>query len=260
VLVDSHCHLADEAFVGDLEAVVARAGSAGVSHALCILAADEPDEMVRAATVKTAWPAVRFAAAVHPHSAGAYARRPEAAAALTRDAVRSVDAVVVGEIGLDYHYDFSPRDVQREVFAAQLSLAVDLGHPVAIHTREASEDTFAVIREAGGGRVRGVMHCFSHGEAELRRALDLDFFISIAGILTFPKAQALRDVATLVPLDRLLVETDAPFLAPVPHRGHRNEPAWVVETLRCLASLRGLPIGTLGEHVTTNFASLIDVP
>jgi TatD DNase family protein len=258
VVVDSHCHLADETFVSDLEAVVARAGSAGVTHALCILAADEPEEMARAATVKTAWPAVRFAAAVHPHSAGAYARRPEAAAAVTRDAVQSVDAVVVGEIGLDYHYDFSPRDVQREVFAAQISLAVDLGRPVAIHTREASEDTFAVIREAGGGRVRGVMHCFSHGEAELRRALDLDFFISIAGIMTFPKAQGLRDVAALVPLDRLLVETDAPFLAPVPHRGHRNEPAWVVETLRCLASLRGVPIGTLGAQITTNFASLID--
>jgi TatD DNase family protein len=257
VAVDSHCHLADEAFVGDLEAVVARAVSAGVTEALCVLAADEPEEMARATTVKAAWPAVRFATAVHPHSAGAYAGRPEAAAAVAREAVRSVDAVLVGEIGLDYHYDFAPKDVQREVFAAQIGLAVDLDRPVAIHTREASDDTFAVIREAGRGRVRGVMHCFSHGEAELRRALDLDFFISIAGILTFPKAQALRDVATLVPLDRLLVETDAPFLAPVPHRGHRNEPAWVVETLRSLASLRGLPTDTLGAQVTTNFSTLI---
>ncbi len=179
---------------------------------------------------------------------------------MTRDAVRSVDAVVVGEIGLDYHYDFAPKDVQRDVFAAQVGLAVDLGCPVAIHTREASDDTFAVIREAGRGRVRGMMHCFSHGEAELRRALDLDFFISIAGIMTFPKAQALRDVAALVPLDRLLVETDAPFLAPVPHRGRRNEPAWVVETLRCLASLRGLPTETLAAQVATNFATLIGAP
>jgi TatD DNase family protein len=260
VVVDSHCHLADEAFIGDLEAVVARAVSAGVTRALCILAADEPEEIARAATVKNTWPAVRFSTAVHPHRAGAYARRPEAAAAVARDSVRSVDAVVVGEIGLDYHYDFAPKDVQREVFAAQIDLAVDLGCPVAIHTREASDDTFAVIREAGRGRVRGMMHCFSHGETELRRALDLDFFISIAGILTFPKAQALRDVAALVPLDRLLVETDAPFLAPVPHRGKRNEPAWVVETLRCLASLRGLPTDTFAAQVATNFATLIGAP
>jgi len=260
VVVDSHCHLADESFVGDLEAVVARATSAGVTHALCILAANEAAEMARAGSVKRAWPAVRFATAVHPHSAGAYASHPDQAAAVTRDAVRSVDAAVVGEIGLDYHYDFAPKDVQRDVFAAQIGLAADLGRPVAIHTREASDDTFAVIREAGRGRVRGVMHCFSHGEADLRRALDLDFFISIAGIMTFPKAQALRDVAALVPLDRLLVETDAPFLAPVPHRGRRNEPAWVVETLRCLASLRGLPPDALGAQVTANFATLIGAP
>ena len=260
MVVDSHCHLADEAFVVDLEAVVARAVSAGVTQALCILAANDSGELTRAASVKHAWPAVRFATAVHPHSAGAYAGRPDEAAAVTRDAVRSVDAVVVGEIGLDYHYDFAPKDVQRDVFAAQIGLAADLGRPVAIHTREASDDTFAVIREAGRGRVRGVMHCFSQGEAELRRALDLDFFVSIAGIMTFPKAQALRDVAALVPLDRLLVETDAPFLAPVPHRGRRNEPAWVVETLRCLASLRGLPTDALGAQVTANFASLIGAP
>ena len=260
MVVDSHCHLADESFVVDLEAVVARAVSAGVTQALCILAANEPEEMTRAETVKRAWPAVRFATGVHPHSAGAYAGHPDEAAAVTRDAVRSVDAVVVGEIGLDYHYDFAPKDVQREVFAAQIGLAADLGRPVAIHTREASDDTFAVIREVGRGRVRGVMHCFSHGEADLRRALDLDFFISIAGIMTFPKAQALRDVAALVPLDRLLVETDAPFLAPVPHRGRRNEPAWVVETLRCLASLRALPTDALGAQITTNFAALMSAP
>ncbi len=256
-MVDSHCHLASETFVGDLDAVVARAIAAGVTEALCILAADEPEELARAAVVKAAWPAVHVATAIHPHSAGGYAGRPEAAATVARDAVRSVGAVVVGEIGLDYHYEFAPKEVQREVFAAQISLAVELGRPVAIHTREASDDTFAVIREAGGGQARGVMHCFSHSEADLRRALDLDFFISMAGIVTFPKSGALRDVATLVPLDRLLVETDAPFLAPVPHRGHRNEPAWVVETLRCLASLRGLSTDALGAQVTTNFATLI---
>lgn len=257
MVVDSHCHLADEKFAGDLPGVVARATAAGVTTALCILAADEPEEVARAPIVRSAWPAVHFAAAVHPHNAGKYAGAPDRAATLTREALRAVEGVLVGEIGLDYHYDFSPRDVQREVFAAQIAAALDLDRPVAIHTREASDDTFALLREAGRGAVRGVMHCFSHGERELRAALDLGFYISLAGIVTFPKSEALRDVARLVPLDRLLVETDAPFLAPVPHRGKRNEPAWVVETLRHLATLRGVTPEALGSLATANFAAII---
>jgi TatD DNase family protein len=165
--------------------------------------------------------------------------------------------VAVGEIGLDYHYDFSPRDVQREVFAAQVSLAVDLGKPVVIHTREATDDTLAVLRDAGGGRVRGVMHCFSGSTDDARRALELGFFISLAGILTFPRAGALRDVAAFVPDDRLLVETDAPFLAPVPHRGKRNEPAWLAETVSHLAALRSRPVDEIGARVSSNFDALV---
>lgn len=257
MVVDSHCHLADETFAGDLPAVVERARAAGVTAALCILAADEPAEVARATVVRGAWPEVRFAAAVHPHGSGAYAAAPDRAGVVTREAIHAVDGVVVGEIGLDYHYDFAPRDVQREVFAAQIAAALDLGRPVAIHTREASDDTFAVLREAGQGRLRGVMHCFSHGESELRRALDLGFSVSLAGIVTFPKSAALRDVARLVPLDRLLVETDAPFLAPVPHRGKRNEPAWVVETLRVVATMHGMTPEALGSLVTANFIALI---
>jgi TatD DNase family protein len=258
MVVDSHCHLADEKFADDLPAVVGRATAAGVTTALCILAADEAVEVARARIVRAAWPAVQFAAAVHPHSAGAYAGAPDRAATATRGAIREVGGVLVGEIGLDYHYDFAPRDVQREVFAAQVGAALDLARPVAIHTREASDDTFAVLREAGRGAVRGVMHCFSHGESELRQALDLGFYVSLAGIVTFPKSDALRAVARLVPLDRVLVETDAPFLAPVPHRGKRNEPAWVVETLRYLAAMRGLAAEALGELVSANFAALIE--
>jgi TatD DNase family protein len=258
VVIDSHCHLADEKFADDLTDVAARAQAAGVTEALCILAADEAAEVARAEVVRAAWPAVRFATAIHPHSAGPFAGRRDEAARLVRDAASRTAAIVIGEIGLDYHYDFSPRDVQREIFATQIELAIALGRPVAIHTREASDDTFAVLRETGRGLVRGVMHCFSHGESELRQALDLGFFISIAGIVTFPKSTALRDVAQLVPLDRLLVETDAPFLAPVPHRGKRNEPAWVVETLRHLAGQRGLAAEALGAQVTANFRALVD--
>jgi TatD DNase family protein len=253
-LIDSHCHLADEAFATDLEAVVARANVAGVATALCILSADEPDELARAATVAASWPEIKFAAAIHPHRAGAYQGRIDDAVRVTREAASGADAVAIGEIGLDYHYDFAPRDVQRAVFAAQVALAVETSRPVVIHTREATEDTVAVLRETGQGRVRGVMHCFSGSIDEARQALDLGFFLSLAGILTFPKAEALREVGRFVPLDRVLVESDAPFLAPVPYRGKRNEPAWVAETIGRLAAVRGMPVETLGARVSENFA------
>ena len=256
-VVDSHCHLADEKFAGDLDEVVARATAAGVGRLLCILSSDEPDEVARGSRVVAAWPAVRFSAAIHPHRAGAYAGRASEAAAVTRRAVDATRAVAVGEIGLDYHYDFSPRDVQREVFAAHVDLAVTLDKPVVIHTREATADTMAVLREAGAGRVRGVMHCFSGTTEEARLALDLGFFISFAGILTFPKAGALRDTARFVPRDRLLIETDAPFLAPVPHRGKRNEPAFVVETLTVLAAATELPVAALEDQIAANFDALV---
>jgi TatD DNase family protein len=256
-MIDSHCHLADEAFVADLDAVVARAQAAGVSGAMCILSADEPEEIARAGRVAVGWPAVRFAAAIHPHRAGTYAGRPEVAAEVTRAAIERVRAAAVGEIGLDYHYDFAPRDAQQDVFAAEVALAVELDLPVVIHTREATADTVAVLREAGRGAVRGVMHCFSGSIEEARLALDLGFFISFAGILTFPKAEALRDVARFVPADRVLVETDAPFLAPVPHRGKRNEPAWVAETVGRLAGLTGATVESTAARVDANFAAFL---
>ena len=252
-IVDSHCHLADEAFVADLDAVVARAQQAGLERVMCILSADEEDELARARRVSAGWPAVVFAAAIHPHRSGAYAGRPQDAAAATERAVRAHEAVAVGEIGLDYHYDFSPKDVQREVFAAQVALAMSLDKPVVIHTREATLDTVAVLREVGAGRVRGVMHCFSGTAEDARLALDLGFFISVAGILTFPRATNLRDVVRYVPRDRLLVETDAPFLAPVPHRGKRNEPAWVVQTVATLADITSTPAAAMADHVASNF-------
>jgi TatD DNase family protein len=256
-MVDSHCHLADEAFGADLGAVVARAQQAGVQSALCILSADEKREVARAADVRSAWPAVRFAAAIHPHRAGSYAGRASEAARLTESAARAVGAVAIGEIGLDYHYDFSPRDAQHEVFAAQVALAVTLGKPVVIHTRLATEDAVAILREAGQGRVRGVMHCFSGTLAEARLALDLGFYISLSGILTFPKAGDLRDMARQLPVDRVLIETDAPYLAPVPHRGRRNEPAWVSATLAVLAGLHHESPEDMGRRIHSNFREFL---
>jgi TatD DNase family protein len=256
-MIDSHCHLADEVFANDLDEVTARAREAGVTSALCILSADEPDEVARARRVSEAWPAVRYATAVHPHRAGAYAGRVAEAVKVTRDAAQASSAAAIGEIGLDYHYDFSPRDVQREVFAALVELAVDQNRPIVIHTREAFDDTLAVLREAGRGRARAVLHCFTGTPEEARRALDEGLFISMGGIVTFPKALSVRDVAAMVPPDRLLIETDAPFLAPVPHRGKRNEPAWVTETARRLAELRGSSLDRFAAQVDETFATFL---
>ncbi len=255
-MIDSHCHLAGEEFAGDLDAVVARALTAGIGGALCILEAGDAAESARADTVRQAWPAVRFAAGIHPHHAGSFAGDIPRAVATVRESVRSHGACAIGEIGLDYHYDLSPRDVQQEVFRAQIALAAEFGLPLVIHTREAAEDTFRLLEEPGARGVGGVFHCFTGDEEMARQALELGFHLSFAGIVTFPKAAALREAARLAPSDRLLAETDSPFLAPVPHRGRRNEPAYVAEVYRVLAEIRGEAVATLAARITGNFTAL----
>jgi TatD DNase family protein len=256
-MIDSHCHLADEKFAADLDAVVTRAKAAGVERALVILEADNAAEAAQAARVEQLWPEVRFAVGVHPHIAHEYAGDPQRSADVVRaqlDATPSARAV--GEIGLDYHYDFSPRDVQQQVFRAQLRLARERRLPIVIHTREAEEDTLALIREEGGGELRGVLHCFTGTPALARGGLDLGFYVSLAGIMTFPKAGELRDTAKLVPIDRLLTETDSPFLAPIPYRGRRNEPAFVAEVVAALAAQRDMSPADLATRTTGNFHTL----
>ena len=253
-MIDSHCHLADEAFESDLDAVIARARDAGVTDALCILAAGDEPEAARARRVRATWSDVRFAAGVHPHAAAPFAGRAEEAVSLSRAHAKAFAARAIGEIGLDYHYDFAPRDVQQEVFAAQLDLARQLDLPVIIHTREATDDTFALLGSAPG--VRGVFHCFTGDAAMARRALDIDFYVSFAGIVTFPKAADQREAAKIVPAERLLIETDSPYLAPVPHRGKRNEPAFVGEVLAQLAAVRGVQPAALEAQVASNFRRL----
>jgi len=265
VLIDSHCHLADEAFLADLPEVAQRAHAAGVTTAVCILSADTTEEHERVPAVRAAWPGVMFATAIHPHRAGAYAGRMGQAVDAVREVAAREQSPLLGEMGLDYHYDFAPRDVQRDVFAAQVALAVELDLPVAIHTREAFDDTIEILTAAGAGRVRGVMHCFTGTADEARRALDLGFYLSIPGIVTFPKAAALRDVVRGVPLDRVLVETDAPYLAPVPHRGKRNEPAFLGETVRQVAAIHGKTMEAVAEQIRVNVdrligASRVDTP
>jgi TatD DNase family protein len=256
-MIDSHCHLADEAFAPDLDAVVARARAAGLERALVILAAGDESETAQARKVEALWPEVRFAIGVHPHQAHLFAANPQRAADAVREQLAATPAArAVGEIGLDYHYDFSPPEVQQSVFRAQVRLARELERPVVIHTREADEDTLAILREEGGGAVRGVFHCFTGGAALAGAAVDLGFYVSLAGIITFPKAGELRETARHVPLDRLLNETDSPFLAPVPHRGQRNEPALLLLVAAALASVHGLPSADLALRTTANFHAL----
>jgi TatD DNase family protein len=254
-VIDSHCHLADEVFEAELTDVVGRAREAGLEGALCILAAEDDGEARRAQKVTQAWDAVRFATGVHPHQAKVGENRPGQADALVRARAAATAAVAVGEIGLDYHYDFSPRAVQRAVFVEQLDTARALHLPVIIHTREADDDTFEVLASEGQG-LAGVFHCFTGGVGRARKALDLGFHLSLAGIVTFPKAADLHEVAAFAPLDRLLVETDSPFLAPVPHRGKRNEPAFVSHVVDAVAAIRGVPPRQIAAQTTRNFLEL----
>jgi TatD DNase family protein len=256
-MVDSHAHLADVAFAGDIQAVVGRARAASLAGALCIVDASDPEECGRARGVLALWDGLRTTAGVHPHRAAPFASRPGAAAELA-DARIAAEPLVraVGEIGLDYHYDFAPRDVQRAVFAAQIRLACDRDLPLVVHTREADDDTIALLSREGKGKARGVFHCFAGDMPLAKRALDLGFHVSFSGIVTFPKAGPVRDAAAIVPPDRILVETDAPYLAPVPHRGTRNEPCRVVEVVRALAALRGVGDEAMAAICLSNYRSL----
>jgi TatD DNase family protein len=259
-MIDAHCHLAGREFAGDLDAVVGRALEAGLTRCLCILDAEDEAEFEQVGRLERLWPQVRYAAGVHPHHAGRFAADPDAAAALVSQRVDRVGACAVGEIGLDYHYDFSPREVQQAVFRAQLRLARARNLPVVIHTREAEEDTLRILAEEAAGGLQGMFHCFTGDAAAARRALSTGFYVSIPGIATFPPAEALRDAARQLPSDRILIETDSPYLAPVPYRGRRNEPAYVVKTGELVASLRGISPGALAATLVDNFDRLFGAP
>lgn len=269
-MIDSHCHLAGEEFESDLPEVIDRARQAGVEAALVILAAEDEAELARWLRVRLLWPETRAAVGVHPHRAGEFAADPEAAARLLATRLDTVPGVrAVGEIGLDYHYDFSPREVQQAVFRVQLRLARERDLPVVIHTREAEADTLAIIAEASGpsasstpsavvpaaqgaADLRGVFHCFSGDAAAAARALATGFYVSIPGIVSFPKAGELRQAVKTIPLDRLLIETDSPYLAPVPYRGKRNEPAHVVRVAEVVAEARGMATADFGAAALEN--------
>ncbi|OGW63408.1 MAG: hydrolase TatD [Nitrospirae bacterium RBG_16_64_22] len=255
MLVDTHAHLAMKEYDGDREAVVLRAREAGVSRIVSI----STDAASARETVGLAekFEGVFASVGVHPHDAGKI--RPGDLEDLLALAAHP-KVVAWGEIGLDYHYDHSPRDVQREMFRRQINLARTAGLPLVIHTREADADTLAVLEDERAGELGGVFHCFSGDWSLARTALDMGFHVSFSGIVTFKKAEVLRGVARMIPSDRLLVETDAPFLAPVPFRGKRNEPARLSLVAACLAEVRSLPVEEIVRVTTENAARLFSPP
>ena len=252
MVIDSHCHIDMPHFDADREAVVARAREAGVADMLIAGGVDAEDGHRRALRVAEEF-GLPVSAGVHPHEAKL---ANEAIYDELRGLARERRIVAIGEIGLDFHYDYSPRDVQREVFRKQVRLARDANLPIIIHTREADDETAAILEEEGARETGGVIHCFTGGEELARRALALGFYVSLSGIIAFPRSETIQAVARSVPQDRLLVETDSPFLAPPPHRGKRNEPAFVVEVARKVAGLRGESAEAVGAAAKRNFERL----
>lgn len=253
--IDSHAHLADPAFDADREETIEGARAAGAVAIVSIgesIAAAE-----RAADIAARHPGFIFATAgVHPHDAASFDPARDV------DAIRSLitrGAVGVGECGLDYHYDHSPRDLQRRAFASQLALARELDRPVVVHTREAEDDTRAMIAEAGAAGVRGVLHCYTGSHTLAESAIEVGWHVSFSGIVTFKKWDD-DALIRLVPDERLLVESDSPYLAPMPHRGKRNEPAWVSFTVARVAAARGADADTLGRLTTRNAIRFFNLP
>jgi len=253
-LVDSHAHLDMAEFDADRDEVILRAFAAGIKSILC------PADITEAKSVQTTigliekYPSLISAAGIHPHQARLF--RPDCAQRI-EELAKAKKIKALGEIGLDYHYDFSTRQDQMQAFRFQLRLAQELGLPVIIHSRNAGAEVISAIEEERFTR-GGVLHCFTEDWDVARKMIQLRFFISFSGILTFPKARSLREVAKKVSLDRLLVETDSPYLAPVPYRGikKRNEPAFVRETARVLADLKNIPLDQLAGATSSNFYSI----
>ncbi len=249
MLIDSHCHLNYPGLVEDEAGALDRARNRRVSGFLNISTKQEEWGSVIAATERHSdvWATV----GVHPHEADSH---PDLGVSALVEAARHPKVVAIGECGLDFYYDKSDRDAQRQCFRAHIAAAYQSGLPLVIHTREAEEDTKAILTEERG--VEGVLHCFTGSASLARHALELGYYISLSGIVTFKNAQQLQQVATMIPADRLLVETDSPFLAPVPHRGKTCEPAYVRDTAECVAKLRGVSADELAETTTANFFTL----
>jgi|ERR1700686_219869 len=257
MFVDSHAHLDGKQFDSDREQVIARAREAGVRTIVAIGNGDGPGQVDCGIRLAEQYDFIYATLGIHPHEA----RLADDAAYQNMERLAKHPKIIAwGEIGLDYFYEHSPRDVQKEVFARQMELAASAQLPIVIHCRpsensnDAWEDCLSLMRELWAAKgLGGILHCFTGDWTQAKSALDMGFMISFAGNVTFPKAQQIRNAAVEVPLERMLIETDSPYLAPVPHRGKRNEPAFVKETARKLGALRGLTAEQIGQETARNF-------
>ena len=247
-LIDSHCHLDFPDFDGEIDAVVARARAVGVEKIIAI--STRIAHGARLVALAERFPCTYFSIGTHPHQA---AEEPDTDLEAIAAFAAHPKCVAIGEAGLDYHYDVAPRDVAAKVFRSQIGAARELKLPLVIHARDADADMATILRqEMGKGGFDAVLHCFTSTAALAETGLELGFYISFSGVLTFKNAATLREIAAETPLDRILIETDAPYLAPAPHRGRRNEPAFVIETARALAAIKGLEAEAVAEATRTN--------
>ena len=257
MFIDSHCHLDFPEYRERLPEVLANMAAAQVSHALCI-SVDLPD-----------FPLVRQLAETHPHlyaSVGVhpdYEDTPEPTVDFLVEAAKHPKVIAIGETGLDYYRmadrAYADMEWQRTRFRTHIRAAIESGCPLIIHTRSASEDTIRILKEEGADRIGGVMHCFTESLEVAKQAIDLGFYISFSGIVTFKSAKDLQETCRQVPLERMLIETDSPYLAPMPHRGKTNEPAWVSHVARYIADLKGVSVDAIAEHTTNNFFKCFQV-
>ncbi|WP_119678374.1 TatD family hydrolase [Indioceanicola profundi] len=255
MLVDSHCHLDFPDFAEERDQVIQRAHNAGVKLMLTISTRVSKFDQVH--EIAMAHPEVYCSVGIHPHQAQEEWEHSSTEGLV--ELTKRPKVIGIGETGLDYFYDSSPREQQKESFRRHLRACVETDLPVIVHTRDADEDTIRILREEGaGGKLRGLLHCFSSSRQLAEQALEIGFLISFSGIVTFKKSEELREIARMVPIDRILVETDAPFLAPVPMRGKRNEPAFTVHTAGVIADAKGITYEEIASATTANFLRLFN--
>ncbi len=257
MLIDSHCHLEDERYVGGRAGVLSRARAAGVTAFVAIGVGEDATAARQAVGIAAEEPDVWAAVGLHPHDAKFGS---EELVAELIELARAPRVVAFGEVGLDYHYMHSDKDTQISLFRRMIGVAKELRLPLVIHTRSAAADTLAILDEESARDVGGIIHCFSEDVAFARRALDMDFDLSFSGIVTFKTAVGVRDAAHFCPPDRILLETDSPYLAPVPLRGKKCEPAFIVHTAKNVADLRGVPLEQLTREATANTIRRLRLP
>jgi len=256
VLIDSHAHIQGNEYDGEVEAVIERARGAGVEKIIAVGGAGDMSSNTDAIALADSFPEIYATVGIHPHDAKDVGT--EELRALS-ELTAHPKVVAVGETGLDYYYNHSPRDMQRRVFSQFIRIARQTGLPIVVHERDATKDAAELLRSEGAGELRGVIHCFTGNYEAACAYLDLGFYLSFTGIITFKNAESLRDVVRKVPLEHMLIETDSPFLTPVPHRGKRNEPAYVRFVAETVAIVRGISLEQVASITSANAQNLFEI-